>query len=567
MDAQAAGTRIELSDYARGNQRFMSIAATGRVELINSLEDSPQGTEAPAISLQMKCNRPVRLLEGSQQKQGQQFQFRVWPVAHNGQRTWIQALANQPDLHCEIAGDGFRVTLFGEASLYPAVARLRQRTFNCPALVAQTGCEWDSSGPQATEILKDSYSALDARFFMLMGYHLTLAEFMTKDPNMALDFSRAPPLDLVMVDTLQILKDFVGVLTLRMLEWHAAHGARVYLMSSQALLLPREVAWLYAFKKNNPNIHFELYSSLDERETTKPQNTQMKDVLHSVHRNNHIKVFLTYSETQPQANAFIAGGRNISEMYFYENQPDNSRFPEITQWGEPPYGWIYFDDLDFKVTGTGMTAQFAKVLLEYNEKRALPQPAVPKSDEAFLAPGFIMASPFDESQGQLERSYVALIDRAQKSLELLSPYLNLTPAIEQAFVRARERGVDIHFVTNLNVLGDFMPGFMQPALIRGLRKEVGKFKISYYTRPGHIMHVKALLMDAQYLVLGSVNLNQRSFNHDTEVSVLFNETSVVQDFQRQIFESILPWISPLQRSDLPPRSLVEFLIGPFMGLM
>src|SRR5690606_18009699 len=56
--------------------------------------------------------------------------------------------------------------------------------------------------------------------------------------------------------------------------------------------------------------------------------------------------------------------------------------------------------------------------------------------------------------GALERYYVDLIDAAERSIELVNPYLNPTPAIDAALRRAVERGVRITIVARINLHGD-----------------------------------------------------------------------------------------------------------------
>jgi len=565
----AGPTVVDLNDFVRGSKIVLSLPTPGRVEILNTVVDSPYDEPAAAINLKLSCNQAIELVQGSKHRVGRSFSFRAWSSAHNGMHTWIQSTGPQPDLSCELKGEDFNFSLHSETQLYPAVARLRKTEPRCLAVLGRTGCRWQDSSRPEIQLLKDSFQSFDARFSMLMGYGLSRAEFELKNPEMNLDFSRAPKLDLILMDTLQLAKDFIGVLTLRMLQWHAERGARVYVMSSQTLAFPLEMSWLPAFMKNNPKIHFSNYSSNDDRASLHPTAGSPGQWLSGLHRTNHLKLLLTLSESDPSANAFISGGRNGSEMYFYDDQPDNAKFPELIQWGTGLYSWVAFDDLDFKVSDVGLTRQLARTMLSFNEDRVAPQPETPaeESESGDLQSGFFMAMPFDESRGKLEQTYVDLIDHATKSLHLVTPYLNLTPALEAAFARARGRGVDIHFVTNLRVEGDFMPGFLQPAMTRGMRKQFGKFRMSYYQRQGHILHVKALLMDDKYLVLGSVNLNQRSFLHDTEISMLFTDSRLIEDFRREMNLTVMTTVYPLERRDLPRKSIMEFLMGPFMGLM
>jgi len=410
------------------------------------------------------------------------------------------------------------------------------------------------------EILKDPYEALNARFKLLMGYELGRKDYLLKNPNMRLDFSKAPKLDLIILDTLQIMKDYIGVLHLRMLKHHLSQGTKVYFMTSGALLLPREVFWLRRFRRQYPEMHFSLYRK-------GPEALNVREILGILHRNNHVKALLTYSKNHPEYNAFIAGGRNVTEQYFYTTKPDNSAYPEITQWNKSIfYRWTYNDDLDFLITDTAATEALARSLIAFNERRQwnrYQKPMIrPLAPESSLS--FFISYPFDDGKGELEDLYVQWLDSATKSLHITSPYVNMTKKIKRALLNAQKRGVDIHIATNLDLREDTLPFLLQPGMIRSLRQVSRMFKIHYYAFHGKTLHTKSILIDDEKLILGSANLNQRSFKHDTEIIYVVTDHKSLENFRKDYARYVTPTLKLLTPRDLPTRSIMESLIKPLM---
>jgi hypothetical protein len=410
------------------------------------------------------------------------------------------------------------------------------------------------------EILKDPYEALNARFKLLMGYDLGRRDYLLKNPNMRLDFSKAPKLDLIVLDTLQIMKDFIGVLHLRMLKHHLSQGTKVYFMTSRALLLPHEVFWLRRFRKRYPEMHFSLYRK-------GPEHLNVRELIGILHRNNHVKALLAYSKDYPENNGFIAGGRNVTEQYFYTSMPDNSAYPEITQWNKSLfYRWTYNDDLDFLIKDTAATEALARSLIAFNEHRQwneyqkpMTQPLAPESSLSFF-----ISYPFDEGKGELENLYVQWIDSATKSLHITSPYVNMTKKIKRALLNAQKRGVDIHIVTNLDLKEDILPFILQPGMVRSLRQVSQMFKVHYYGYKGKTLHTKSILIDDEKLILGSANLNQRSFKHDSEIIYVLTDHRSLENFKRDYNRFVGPMLKRLTPKDLPTRSIMESLVKPLM---
>jgi len=365
------------------------------------------------------------------------------------------------------------------------------------------------------QLLKDPYLALNARVRPLLGKDLTVEEFNAHDPQMDLDFSQAPELKTVILSTLVITHDFIGTIMLRLLDHHANKGTQIYVMVTKQLIYHKEKDWLARFSKSSPNIHFYIYNKEDASLWTKIQSA------------NHVKVFLTIPKELDQGCSIVSGGRNTSDMYFFETKPLYPEYPELVQWGEKKYEWSYFDDLDILTKNCTKAQRIESDLIKFFNK-TLKGPVV--NDE------FILSIP---SSKNLEKSYVKLIDQASVSIKILSPYLNITESIFQALIRAQKRNVLVEMVTAKSIASDYLPIFLQPAMNYSLRKILKHFKVHLYSFKENIPHAKALLIDDKMLSIGSVNLNQRSFHFDTEFTQLISDAELINDFNEVFQDSYI----------------------------
>ena len=539
---------LELDRYFHVKNFTLTYPAFTDLQIQNLLE----GEELVQIS----CNKDVTFINGKKTTVAHEFSGKIYsPV--NAQKLLVRF--DQQGAHCYLESMGYKIRIESESFAHAAVANLRKGVDACRTPDASPllhGCH-ENAG--SVEILGAPYEALNARFKMLMGYDLSYADYLKKDPNMFLDFSKAPVLDLVIFDTLQIMKDFVGTLHVRMLEHHLRQGAQVHVVTSKVLLFPREKGWIYELRRKFPEIHFHIYEKSADK-------ISLKESIHSIHRTSHVKVLLTYSHSQPQHNAFIAGGRNAAEMYFYPQMPDNSAYPDIIQWNkEPNYGWVYFNDLDFKVSGTALTETLARSILAYNAGLPWDNSQTLASTFTNKNVSFFLSTPYGESKGQLEDVYVNLFSSAKKSLHIFSPYINFTQPIALALEHARQRGVDIKITTNLSVEGDLLPGMLQPTMNKSIRQVIKSYKIDYFSIPEQIYHAKAIIVDDAQILLGSINMNRRSFLHDTEIAFLFKDPQVLKDFKLQFARDIAPHVHTLTPEQIPRASLMELLVSPLIS--
>lgn len=114
------------------------------------------------------------------------------------------------------------------------------------------------------------------------------------------------------------------------------------------------------------------------------------------------------------------------------------------------------------------------------------------------------------------------IHRAQNSLWIVTPYFAPTPTMLYQLRVAAKRGVDIRLV--LSKKSDIQ--FSRLAAM-GLYKRLIKWGIKVCEYEPSVLHRKLWIIDEMVLV-GSTNLNHRSFIHDLELDVILREKEYVE---------------------------------------
>lgn len=542
---------IDLADYAVSGF-ILGYDPSADLVISNRMpdEDFDEDYTSP-VRVSLGCEQSWQVHQGGRWRVQDGMLHRSLGHADEGDARIV--LRPGPANDCTLSYADYRIRLLPEAQVWPAA----QDFFNEDLWCGNAG------DGVAVDFLKEPHASLSARFEALFGYPLSREAWLDKDPDMAIDLERLPPLDLVILDTLQLLDDFVGRIMLRGLAAHARRGARVILITSSALAISREPKLFHEFRANNPLVSFEEYRAPEPDEDA-------PGMLPDYHRSNHIKVMLTWSQADSAYNRLIAGGRNISEMYFYPEMPDNSDYPQIVQWDEEfGYGWGYFDDLDFVTRDLELMQQVGREVLAFHRR---DYRALASSDDILLhnSPrvknaNFFNAIPSGLHGSDLEANFVRLIDSAKRRLEIYTPYVNPPPAIEAALDRAVARGVELMILTNITLDNDFMPEVVMPAALRAYRRLIHKYPFVFYRRPRSTMHIKAIVIDDASLVLGSVNLNHRSFLHDTEFVLHLYDAGAVNDFRSMARREIEPYTFTIEGEDeLPEKSIMENIVAPLM---
>ena len=173
---------------------------------------------------------------------------------------------------------------------------------------------------------------------------------------------------------------------------------------------------------------------------------------------------------------------------------------------------------------TALFLQQWSILREPELEQFLNEPIpVPENAKGFVTP--YGDCPLDgERVGEMV--YIDLLNRAQKYVHIMTPYLILDGEMELALRFAAERGVDVHLI---------LPGVPDKKFAYSLAKThyaallKSGVKISEWT-PGFV-HAKVFVVDGKEAVVGTINLDYRSLYHHFENAVWMVDTACIPDIE------------------------------------
>lgn len=157
-------------------------------------------------------------------------------------------------------------------------------------------------------------------------------------------------------------------------------------------------------------------------------------------------------------------------------------------------------------------------------------PPAPKYEE----PGFVIPygdCPLDDERvGELV--YMDILNRAERYVHIMTPYLILDGEMETALRFAAERGVDVRLI---------LPGIPDKKLPYALAKThyasliSSGVKIYEYT-PGFV-HAKVFACDDREAVVGTINLDYRSLYHHFECAAYMYDKPCIKEIERDFLET------------------------------
>ena len=223
-------------------------------------------------------------------------------------------------------------------------------------------------------------------------------------------------------------------------------------------------------------------------------------VVTSVHNNrDHRKI------TVIDGRIAYTGGLNLADEYVNETQP---------------FG--YWKDTAIRLEGPAVRSVLLTFLNLYNLQLRRTEDIsryVPAEVETFEGEGFVQPygdGPYPLYKRHLsEDVYINVINNANCTVWIATPYLIIDYRMREALILAAERGVDVRILVP-HIPDKKIPFALTRSNYMALIK--GGVKIFEYT-PGFV-HAKMLLADNEAAVIGTVNLDYRSFLYHFENAVL-----------------------------------------------
>jgi cardiolipin synthase len=155
-----------------------------------------------------------------------------------------------------------------------------------------------------------------------------------------------------------------------------------------------------------------------------------------------------------------------------------------------------------------------------------------------------------------------LIDGAVTAIDISTPYFLPDRSLRRALVRAAQRGVQVRVVVPGAVTDQGLVRLASRRMYRELL--TGGVRIFEY-RPS-MTHVKALMVDGVWALIGTTNVDNRSFEHNDEVNVAFREPTVTARLERD-FEADLAASDEITLESWARRPLFEKIVGPVCWIL
>jgi cardiolipin synthase len=192
---------------------------------------------------------------------------------------------------------------------------------------------------------------------------------------------------------------------------------------------------------------------------------------------------------------------------------------------------------------------------ETDELLETPQPEPTVTDESASLWGQVVPSgPAFEGENNL-RLFNAMVYGARERLILSSPYFVPDESMRYAITTAAERGVDVNLmvseIADQNFVFYAQRSYYDELLLAGV-------KIWLYRKPT-ILHSKFIVVDDSMSVIGSSNIDMRSFSLNLEVSLLMADPHVVGELG-DLFETYRHNSVPLTLEKWRSRPLYQRFI-------
>lgn len=153
-----------------------------------------------------------------------------------------------------------------------------------------------------------------------------------------------------------------------------------------------------------------------------------------------------------------------------------------------------------------------------------------------------------------ERLLEAVVAAAEERIVIQTPYFNPTDELIDALAAARRRRVEVDILVpgphiDKRVSAIVAQEHYYPLIDHGVR---------VWIYQPTMMHVKAVIVDDELAMVGSVNINMRSVEKDEEVAVIVLDRDIVSELYRH-FEEDRDHSEPVTRDDSP--SMIEKVVA------
>ena len=173
----------------------------------------------------------------------------------------------------------------------------------------------------------------------------------------------------------------------------------------------------------------------------------------------------------------------------------------------------------------------------------------------------VKSSPSDRATAS-RVTFQLLIEGADHTVRIQTPYFLPDRAFRRALCSMAERGVDITVI----VPGPHTDQKWVRLASRRMWGKLLKAGIRIFEYRPAMTHAKVLIVDELWVVLGTTNIDNRSFEHNDEVNVAMRDPSVaarlLEDYKKDLGDCTEMTLERWQR-----RPIWEKVVGPFIWIL
>src|SRR5262245_47791315 len=173
----------------------------------------------------------------------------------------------------------------------------------------------------------------------------------------------------------------------------------------------------------------------------------------------------------------------------------------------------------------------------------------------------VKSSPSDRATAS-RVAFQLLTEGADDTVRISTPYFLPDRAFRRAFVNMARRGVKVTVI----VPGHHTDQRWVRLASRRMWGDLLEAGVRIFEYGPAMTHAKVLIVDELWVVLGTTNIDNRSFEHNDEVNVAMRDPAVaarlLQDYERDLAASHEVTLERWQR-----RPLWEKIVGPFIWIL
>lgn len=220
-------------------------------------------------------------------------------------------------------------------------------------------------------------------------------------------------------------------------------------------------------------------------------------------------------------------------------------------------------DTQFRVTGPAVRAIEASFYENWLESggREAPTLDMPQPPRATAARSLVVWSNPMSGVSNVKLLYLISIAGARHSIDIQSPYFVLDSSTLDALTVARQRGVRVRILTD----GDKTDTRSVKAASRSAYDDLLAARYEIYEYQPTMMHVKAVVVDRRWSLIGSANFDNRSFELNDEITIAVDDTTLAEALTGA-FERDLTPSHRLTLDEWRQRSLFQRAFELFWGL-